>query len=147
MVVITDANILISASSNLKGNLAQLLVNNSSFIDFVSPEFVLTEIKANEQKICSAAKISVEQLNLNLQILLSLLLILNDDEIEEHYFKRAYGVTSGIDVFDTIYVAFAIAPDALLWTGDLKLYKGLRRKGFVNIVTTAEMNQIIKGLK
>jgi len=89
MVVITDANILISASSNLKGNLAQLPVNNSSFIDFVSPEFVLTEIKANEQKICSAAKISVEQFNLNLQILLSLLLILNDNEIEEHYFKES----------------------------------------------------------
>lgn len=62
--------------------------------------------------------------------------------------KRAYGVTSGIDVSDTIYVAFAIAPDALLWTpGDLKLYRGLRRKAFVNIVTTTEMNQIIKGLK
>lgn len=147
MVVIVDANILISASSNFTGNLAQLLLNNSSLIDFVSPEFVFTEIRTKEQKICSAAKISIEQFNTNLQILFSHLLILKDDEVEEKYFKAAYQITADIDIYDMIYVGFAIALDALLWTGDLRLYRGLRRKGFTNIVTTTEMNQIIKGLK
>jgi hypothetical protein len=36
--------------------------------------------------------------------------------------------------------------DALLWTGDVKLIRGLRRKGFNNTVTTKELKEIIKGL-
>jgi predicted nucleic acid-binding protein len=146
MVVIVDANILISSASNPTGNLARLIFNYSSLVSFVSPEFVLTESKANEYKICTIAKISREQFNSNLHVLLSHLLILNDDEIEERYFKKAYELTESIDLYDMIYVAFALALDALLWTGDLKLFRGLRRKGFNNIVTTKEMNQIIKGL-
>ena len=60
---------------------------------------------------------------------------------------QAQTITKNIVEKDAIYVAFTIALDALLWTGDLKLYRGLRRKGFTNIVTTAQLKEIIKGIQ
>ena len=147
MVVIVDANILLSAISNFKKTLFNLITEVSPSIDFVVPEFVFNEIKNNEQKVSISTKSSVEKMRQNLSLLLQHILIIKDDDVVESYFKKAYEITYSIDSNDTIYVAFAISLDALLWTGDLKLYRGLRRKGFTNIVTTAQLKEIIKGIK
>jgi len=38
-----------------------------------------------------------------------------------------------------MFVATALFIDGLLWTGDKKLIKGLRQKGYAKTITTAEL--------
>ena len=147
MVVVVDANILISAALNLDEKIATLIFSNSSStINFVVPAFVLGELKEYEIRICKENKISITAFNQNILLLLTKFLVINDDEISDRVFKKAFELTKQIDPKDTIYIALAISLDALLWTGDLKLLRGLKRKGFNYIITTTDFQQLLKGL-
>lgn len=146
MTVIVDANIVITGIVNPYGPIPLIINLNSSTIDFVVPDYLIEEINSHKAKICKLTETSpvlFEQLKNDV---LSKTLLFSTDTISQEDIKKAERLTSSIDVKDTWYVAFAIALDALLWTNDLKLYKGLRRKGFSNIVTTKELKEIIKGI-
>jgi len=147
MVVVVDANILIQCIINIKGNTAALILKNSSYIDFIVPEFILKEIKGKESKIYSSSNLRKPGFNQNLQLLFDHLIVFKDDEVSEIIFKKAYKMVKDIDIDDVIYIAFAIALESLLWTDDFKLLKAMRRKGFNSIVMTKEFKEIIKGLK
>ncbi len=72
--------------------------------------------------------------------------LLSSKELNKEIIIKANELTADIDKKDTIFLAFSLALDSLLWTSDLKLYKALRRKSFRNIITTKELKQIIKGI-
>ena len=146
MVVVVNANILISATLNLNGKVVDLIFSNSSTVDFVVPAFIQTELKINEIKICNENNISSVEFNQNILLLLTQILIINDDEISDTIFKKAFELTKNIDPKDTIYIALAISLDALFLTGDLKLLRALNRKGFKQLITPIDFQQILKGL-
>jgi predicted nucleic acid-binding protein len=146
MVVVVDANVILSAIVNIKGGIATLLITNSFIADFVIPEFSLVEIKEKEKKLYFSSKVSSEMFNENLLLFLGCLTVIADEQIDEKYFESAYTLTKEIDPADTMYVALTMALDALLWTGDLKLFHALRKKGFNQVINTKELQQIIKGL-
>jgi predicted nucleic acid-binding protein len=146
MVVVIDANLLISAALTPHGLVARLIFSNSSKVQFIAPAFILEEIKANEIKICSKSKRIISDFRQDLQLILSKIMLIDDDEISDKIFRKAFDLTNIIDVKDTIYIALAISFDALLWTGDLKLLSGLKRKGYNQIITTSDFELILKGL-
>ncbi|MES1219298.1 MAG: PIN domain-containing protein [Bacteroidota bacterium] len=147
MVIIVDANILIQCIIGIKGKTAALILENSSYVDFVIPEFVLEEISGKESKIYLSSNLKKPEFDRNLRLLLTHLVIISDDEIPGIIFKKAYEIVKNIDVKDAIYVAFSIVFESLLWTDDFKLQRGLKRNGFNSIVNTKEFKEIIKGLK
>src|SRR3982751_5160346 len=146
MVIVVDANILIQCIINIKGKSAALILNNASDLNFVVPGFVISETKGKEHKICSSSKVKQSLFEDNLNLLLSGVLTINDDDISENIFKRAYEIVREIDPGDVVPVALAIALQALQWTDDFKLQRGLRRKGFRGVITTKEFKEILKGL-
>jgi len=81
MVIILDANILITAALNIDGPYSKLLLDKASFIEFVVPEFIFTEIKKHELRICNNNQEKINRLNKNLLLLLPQILISNDDEV------------------------------------------------------------------
>lgn len=147
MTVVVDANVIISGIINPYGTISELILLESPNIDFVTPEYAIEEIASHKIRICKSAGITISQFEEVLNNFLSCILSFTVDSVQASHVQHATDLTSSIDTKDTWYVASAIALDALLWTGDLKLYRGLRRKGFNNIVTTKEVNQIIKGLQ
>jgi predicted nucleic acid-binding protein len=146
MVVVIDANVLISAALTPHGLIADSIFSNSYKVQFIAPTFILEETKANETKICAKNKISIADFKQNLQLVLSKIMLIDDDEITDEVFKKAFDLTKVIDTKDTIYIALAISFDALFWTGDLKLLRVLKRKGYNQIITTADFELILKGL-
>ncbi len=146
MIIIADTNILISASLQSNGNLYSILTSRFSTIDFVVPEFALTEIKRHKERICKDSKIHIKIFQANLETILEAIHILPDTEVNNSHILTAENLTKDVDIDDTIFIAFSLALDSMVWTGDLKLYKRLRKIGFKNIITTKELTQIIKGL-
>jgi predicted nucleic acid-binding protein len=146
MTVIVDANILISVIINPISSIAEIILLKGDKIDFVIPEFTLEEINLHKSKICKHAGISASHFDDVLKLFSSYILKFSSDSVGLQHIKAADAWAASIDNKDVLYVAFTLALDALLWTGDLKLYRGLRKKGFANVVTTKEIAQIIKGL-
>lgn len=146
MTLIIDSNILISAALNAESELFNLITRSYLKIDFVTPEFSLLEIKLHKKRICKNANIETKIFDLNFAQILSFIIVLPDEEVSDRELLKAESFTKDVDLKDTIFVAFSFALDALIWTGDLKLYKALRRKSFNNVITGKELKQIIKGL-
>lgn len=146
MTIIVDANIILSAIINPYSPIAQLLFSTNLKVDFVLPEFALQEISIHKNRICEKSNISAKIFGKTLEGILNNLLIFSDELVDSKTSAKAIKLATEIDMKDAIYVSFSLALDALFWTGDLKLFRGLRRKGFDNIITTKELQQIIQGL-
>jgi predicted nucleic acid-binding protein len=63
--------------------------------------------------------------------------------IEKDNWLEADRLTAGVDANDISFVALTLQKKAWLWTGDKKLIKHLRGLGFDNILTTAELYEIL----
>ncbi len=146
MIIVVDTNIIVSASLDSKSDLFSLIINNSTKIDFITPEFSLKEIQLNCELICRKAKKYLAIFESNLQQLLTHITVLSDDELTETNIQDADNLTRKIDMDDTIFIAFSLALNCLLWTGDRKLMNGVKRAGFQHIISTKELKDIIKGL-
>lgn len=146
MIIIVDTNIIISACLNRNSELFKLIDSYSIKIDFVISEYVMEEINNHKKRICQKSKVELHIFDNNLNFLLSSLNTLNYQELNKDIIINAKNLTDNIDKKDTIFIAFSLALDSLFWSGDIKLYKALKRKGFANIITTKEFKQIIKGL-
>lgn len=146
MVVVIDANLVIGAILTPRGIIADFIFSNFYKIQFIAPAFILAEIKANEIRICAKNKIDLSDFRQNLQFILTKIMLIDDEDISDKVFKKAFNLTETIDTKDTIYVALGISFDALLWTGDLKLLRALKRKGYNQIITTSDFKLILKGL-
>ncbi len=146
MLLIIDSNILISASLDANSELFELIKTSFEIVDFVTPEFAISEINRHKKRICEKVKKDLGTFNFNLNLILNNITVLPDNELSDNDIKNADLLTQDIDLKDTIYIAFSLALDALFWTGDNKLYKGLKRKKFNYIINTKELKAIIKGI-
>lgn len=146
MTIVIDANILISGILNPYSQLSEFILSKNPKIDFVIPEYAIEEINAHKQRICKQSKTSLNQFEQVLEIFLSCILCFSTEAVKNSDIISADNLVADIDTKDIWYVALVIALDAILWTGDMKLYRGLRRKGFKKIITTKELKEIIKGL-
>ncbi len=146
MTILVDTNIIISASLDSRSELFKIITSPYIHLDFATPYFALEEITNNQVEICRKLKKSIQLFQHNLSVLLSHLLILPNEDLSNKNIKDAESFTASIDIDDTIFVAFSMALDLLLWTGDNKLRKALKRKGYKNLIETKELKQIIKGL-
>jgi predicted nucleic acid-binding protein len=145
MIIVVDANIIISGIINPYGPIPKILLQKTK-IDFIVPGYALEEIELHKQRICQETNNPVFVFEQLLDKLLAQCLVFSAESISLAHTEKARKLTLSIDAKDTLYIAFCLALDALLWTGDLKLYKGLRKKGFNSIVTTSELKEIIKGI-
>lgn len=146
MTVITDTNILISACLNEESEIFKILNTLSQTIDFVIPDYALAEIEKHKTSICESTGRNIFIFNKLLKQCCKNGIVISVAEIPTENFKLAEQLTKNIDINDKAFVAFSIAFEGLIWTGDLKLSRGLRRIGFKNIISTKELKDIIKGL-
>lgn len=146
MIIIVDTNIIISACLDSNSDLYHLITSSFNKIDFVTPEFSLKEIITHQENICKKSRKNIAIFKTNLLATLNCITVLSDDELTESDIENAENFTRQIDIDDTIFIAFALALNSLLWTGDRKLLNGVKRNGFTNIISTKELKDIIKGL-
>ena len=146
MTIVVDANIILSGIINPYSLIGKLLIEENPSIEFIIPAFALTEIQSHKVRICTKSKINPNVFDILLEKFLTNIAVFGNDDVTVEIYRKAEKLTQLIDTNDTWYIAFAIALNGFLWTGDLKLNRGLRRLGCYLTITTQEFSSILKGI-
>ncbi len=126
--IIVDTNILMSAL--LKHKSAFLETLRSTEHQFYICELPIIELFKHKEKLIKYSDLSEDQITKVYYFLLKKLNIFKEDLIEKANWKKAYELCKDVDEADTPFVALTFELDGLLYSGDQKLKKHLRAKGF-----------------
>jgi len=137
--IIVDANIIFSAILNTNGKIGDLLLNSGQHFKFFSPEYLKSELNKYHFKISKISGMTIPEITeIEFQITRGIT-FLSESYIPKAILIYSLNLVKDIDEKDAPYIAFTKYFRAKLWTGDKTLLKGLRKKGFKNILTTDEL--------
>ena len=144
MNLIVDTNIAISSLITPRSNISKIIFRDLGNSALIAPSFMFEEILDKYKRIIKITGYSDEQLKELLYLLVKRIDFIENELIDFKHQKEAYGLVKEIDPKDLLFVALSLQTGQPIWTGDLKLHKGLRKRGFDNILTTNEIIQRTK---
>jgi predicted nucleic acid-binding protein len=139
MIVVLDTNIVFSVIANANSIVSRLFFSIPSFAHFYAPDFLITELQLHERKLLKLSGLTNLEFEIAKTSVFSQINFVDIDTLPQDYLKQAVALTKDIDFKDFKFLALTLFLDGLLWTGDKVLYKGLRRKKFMNVLTTTEL--------
>ena len=113
-------------------------------IEKFSCYYLYIEIFDKKEKIIKYSKLPEKEVLELLYLVLKNIQFINENQISKSSWREAKELTKDIDVKDISFVALTIEIGAKLWTGDKKLYKGLRKKGFMDVVNLEDLKKLLK---
>ena len=128
MRIVVDTNIIFSSLLAKSSELRDILIESNN--QYYSPNFVFVELYKHKEKIQKYCKLSDIELYEYLNGILEKIHFITTDLISTESKQKAYNFCIDIDLKDTPFLALAIEIKAKLWTGDEKLKKELRKKGY-----------------
>ena len=131
MNIVIDTNIFISAL--IKDSITRDLIVNSED-NLIFPEFELEEIEKHKQEILEKSGLSETEFESLLSQLLEYVTIIKTEEIN-NYREQALEIIGQIDENDIIFIATALAFDALIWSDD----KHFKMQDKIKTLTTEDM--------
>lgn len=141
MKVIVDTNIVFSSLLKNENQFSDIIFN-SDLITLISVQFLKEEIKLHKNKLIHLSKIDSEELEKVIYLTYKKIQFINEYLIPEECFIEAENLLEGIDNKDVPFLALSIYTKNYLWTGDKKLYNGLKNKGYNFVITTNELKEI-----
>lgn len=112
------------------------LFNSHSIFGFYAANFLRIELTRNREKLLSLSTLSENDL-LELQSLLyGQITFIDESILPEDVILRSEDLISDVDPDDIMHVALSDYLNALLWTGDRNLIRGLESKGFKGVINT-----------
>jgi predicted nucleic acid-binding protein len=139
MNLIVDTNIVISGLITPNGTISRLILKDLSNSNLLCPEFILDELFNKFDKIKTYTYLNELQLNELFSRFTKRIEFIDDKLIDFDFQKQAYELVKDIDKKDLLFVALSLKTGYDLWTGDLKLIKGLKTQSFNQIITTKEL--------
>ena len=139
MKVIIDTNIIFSSLLKTHTTFGQIIFNSEGIFEFYCPHYLRTEIRKHWDRIKRISKLTDQQLEESYDSLLTKIIFINEEIIPQKIWEDSEKFTEGIDLNDTDFVALTKHLKGKLWTGDLELRNGLKKKGFKNVLTTSEI--------
>ena len=139
MKIIIDTNIIFSALLKTQTTFGQIIFNSDGVFEFYSPHYLRTEIRKHWDRIKKISKLTDKQLEESYDSLLTKITFINEEIIPQKIWEDSEKITDGTDLDDTDFVTLTKYLKGKLWTGDLELRDGLKKKGFKNVLTTSEI--------
>ena len=146
MTIIIDAGIIISALINPAGKEAAIIFDYADKVDFVAPDLLYEEVLSKKNKIITNSHLNEASFEQSLLLITDTISVFSVEKYSPDILRVAIDLTYSVDKKDTQYIALTILLESLFWTGDPKLLRGLKRKGFPHIITTLDFEQILKGI-
>lgn len=145
MKIIIDTNILISTLMSSNGIIGTFLLKDLQDHEKYSCYMLYVELFDKKEKILKYTKIPEGEFLELLYIVLKRIDFINENQISKESWNQAIELTEGIDIKDVSFVALAIETKGILWTGDKKLHRGLKEKGFERVTNLEELRKLVKG--
>lgn len=139
MNIVVDTNIIFNAILNPNGKISDLLLDPADHFTFFAPDFLLTELNRHHQKLISISKFSEEDISFLKKLVISKLVLVDLETIDQDTWRKAIELVIQVDEFDAPFVALALEMDCFLWTGDKKLKKGMEKLGITWVVDTNQL--------
>jgi predicted nucleic acid-binding protein len=131
---VVDANIIMAALIKRSFTLDLLY---SEKLELYVPEFLFSEIEKHKNEICKKSGISEDKLKLFLDIIKTRFNIISSQELVP-FMEEAIKISP--DPSDTAYFALALKYNVPIWSNE----KRLKRQSGINILTTKELNKLLK---
>lgn len=142
MNIVVDANIVFSAILNSSGKIGQLIITGATYFNFYTINLLRDEISEHKSKIIDLTKFSEKQFQFVYQTVCSRIKFVDEVVLPASEISNAMVLVSDIDKDDSMYIALNNYLSSDLWTGDKRLIKGLRKKGYTRLITTNELFEI-----
>ncbi len=140
MILVVDTNIVFSTILKANGLVARTFFSIPSFAEYCAPDFLVAELQLHKSKLRKESGLSEVNYELAKTSVFAQIDFIDISAIPDSYAREAVQLTRDIDFKDFQFVALALFMDAVLWTGDRKLYNGLRRKKFNNVISTQQLH-------
>lgn len=137
--LIVDSNIIFSAILNVNSRIGQIILTSGSAYDFYAPKYVRDELWNHQEKLKKIAKLDDKDFLEVYELILKNITILDHSIAGKTNYKKAFELCKDVDLDDIPFVAFSLYLKCKLWTGDKKLIKGLKEKGYYKIVKTNDL--------
>lgn len=139
MKIIVDTNIVFSAILNPNSQIGQVLLFQNNAVNLFSLPQLVEELLRYKDKIQLLKGISNSEFFEIKEYVLKRIQFIDDFLIPVEILKWAEKIVSEIDIDDTLFVALTEYLDGFLWTGDKKLIKGLKNKGWEKVISTDDL--------
>lgn len=107
-------------------------------------DLLKVEIARHRDKLIKLSKLSVDQVDTNIDLFCSRIKFVDTIILSNEQIESAIEITKDIDINDSLFVALASYLNAKLWTGDIKLAKGLTQKRIDLVITTNDVYFLYK---
>ncbi len=144
MRVIVDTNIIFSTLLNSSSNIADLIFNSDSVFEFYSCGYMQREIEKHWEKLKKLSELSDSELQTSYHKTLLKIRFINEEFIPQETWVKAEEILGDIDIDDVDFLAMTEHLQGNLWTGDKRLYKGLKGAGFQKVYNTKELLELRK---
>ena len=144
MKLVLDTNIVISALISPNGVISNLIFKNYRRVKFFAPLFILQEIYEKQNKILKITGYTDQEFIDLLMIISKRISFIDTKLLDLKVREIAFETVKDIDPKDYEFVAVSIQTGFLLWTGDKKLKRGLKNKGFDQVIDTQELARKLK---
>jgi predicted nucleic acid-binding protein len=141
MNIVVDTNIIFSALVNSNSAVMDIIVGGQGQFRFYASDYTHIEIENHYDKLKKVSKLTDNEIGIAKYELFKYLHFVTLDIIPENCWRIAEELVKDVDIDDVAFVALALYIQADLWTGDKTLYHGLKSKGFLQILFTAELRQ------
>jgi len=102
--------------------------------EFFAPNYVVVETFEKKEKIMRYSVLSEIELYELLYRMFEKITFISENLVSSENKQKAYQLCKDVDEDDTPVVALALQLGTPIWTGDEKLKKGLRSKGFNSFI-------------
>ena len=147
MKIIVDTNIVFSAILNSNSRIGKILLNSNQHFQFFSCKYLRIEIQRHKKKLLKLTGLTETDLAELEGLLLHKITFIDERLIPSDVLTETEVQLKAIDPNDTVFVALAKHLEGKLWTGDMKLYNGLKAKHYKDIILTSELSLLLDGLE
>ena len=139
MKIVVDTNLIFSAVLNTQSSIGDLLINGENVFQYYSCQYLRLELDSLRPKLKELSGLNDRQLDESIFQILSNISFIDEALIPYNLWHSVLPLVRDVDMDDIAFVALNEYLDAKLWTGDKKLYNGLKAKGYDNVVNVQEM--------
>jgi predicted nucleic acid-binding protein len=127
--IVVDTNILFSTLLGKNKKFRDILLSDSD-VKLCSSKYAIVELFKYKEKIKKYSSLNEDEVLDLLYNLLKRIQLVDESTLTETSLEQAFNLCYDVDEKDIPFVAVTIELNGLLWTGDIKLKEGLKKKGF-----------------